>query len=190
MTHVVRIAALGGIGVLMLLAAGSVTGQAAPPCPAALALLDYRATPNNAEYLDLVNLSDATVEIGGCTLVITQNREGDILEVLRLGGTLAAGDTLRIGSLGIPRVDHTIPDATLEDGIVHVVLTRTAEVVFGGNVGDLPREDLVTSLFYAGERLIGFYHRADHMKPRYCAAYAGRLVPDAHGAGVCAALGQ
>ena len=186
MTHAIRIAALG----LMLLTAGAVTGQEAPPCPAELALLDYRATPNNAEYLDLVNTGTATVEIGGCTLVITQNHEGDILEALRLGGTLSAGDTLRIGSLGLPRVDHTVPDATLEDGVVHIVLTRTAEVVFGGNITDLPREDIMTSLLYAGEQLIGFYHREERMKSRYCAAYAGRLVPDAQGAGVCAAVGQ
>ena len=78
----------------------------------------YQTTVSSAQYVNITNVGNTTFSIDGCSFaafnVFTELSIGDA--TVALFGTLAPGETFRIGNSGVSGVDAVIPNGALPTG--------------------------------------------------------------------------
>ena len=148
-------AGCNGFGVTVVEAAAIIAS-----CSDDVLLSAYQTSPSNAQFVDITNVSGTTISIDGCSFtafnVFTELSLGDA--TVALFGTLAPGETFRVGSAGVSGVDAVIPDGSLPTGPGGLSLMDAPPVADGTFVSFVLPDNITGMVYLSTDRVFGIAH--------------------------------
>ncbi len=124
-------------------------------CPSDVLLSNYQTSPSDGQFVDITNVGTSAIDISNCSFaafdVLTELSIGDA--TVALSGSLAPGETFRVGSAGVIGVDAIIADGSLPAGPGGMSLLDAPPLADGTPVGAvLP--DNITGMVYLNSTTI------------------------------------
>ena len=124
-------------------------------CPDDLVLSNYQTRPSDAQYVDITNVGGSTINIDNCLFaafnVFTELSIGKA--TVAFSGSLAHGETFRVGSAGVDGVDAVIANRSLPTGPGGLSLLDGPPLANGTPVG-LALPDNITGMIYLNTGMV------------------------------------
>ena len=134
-----------------------------PGCPDGLYMSDFDAdqgavgdeADDFGEFIAIEHLADLAVSLDDCALVFFDAMSERSYFSMQLAGSLDAGGAHLVGNAGVPGVDQTFPDATLQNGPDAItILDRSAASVPNGTQVANVVNDVVASVIYISDDIV------------------------------------